>query len=563
MPIIFKPYGQLDVSTDPSQLSQNTDENGGYDSGAMTRCKNLRLNEGGIAKTRDGSTVLNAVAMDSVGHIVEQDGYRYSFGETIYRDEAAIDTGNDNINWSTLLYNAFNSTEKAIFALNGVDMVRIAGSDVYAWGITAPATKPTLSTSGTGLTGDYNAKYTYARLEGSVVVSESNPSLAATSARTLSNQGLSVTVTAPTDPQVTHIRLYRTLANGLIYYLDQTVAYTQTTIVSTTADSALGTALHSNHDTPPAGSVVLGPNYDGACFILKDNLVYFCMAKQPEYWPAAYYVEVGPLDFPLMAGCFWNGQLYVASKHDIYLIAGTGPQTYFPYSQNALTGARGRYCMLPVKGMGIIHVGHDGLYLFSTGSDKKLTQGLFDSIFRGQDSGAMPGVGDLSTSWLVQYGNNLYFGYASKDNTYPQHVINYDLSSSKMTYYDWGIEIPSICVDRENERLLAVDTDGYVWHLENKDETTDNDAAIEWDIQSKDFTLSTRAHFPRWSKYDIDASLASATGELVLDGVVHQQHTITGNRQTKRRLIKTGNGQKCALRVHGSGPVSIYAVESE
>jgi hypothetical protein len=66
--------------------------------------------------------------------------------------------------------------------------------------------------------------------------------------------------------------------------------------------------------------------------------------------------------------------------------------------------------MIAVKGLGIVHVGHDGLYLFNTGSDKKLTQGQFDKIFRGEDAGSMPGVGDLSTSWVIQYGNQLFLG---------------------------------------------------------------------------------------------------------------------------------------------------------
>jgi hypothetical protein len=294
MPIIFKPYGFLDVSTDPSQLPQSSDEQGtSHDSGAMTRCKNLRLNEGGIAKTRDGSSILNSTAMSFVGHIVEQLGDRYSFGAKIYKNESELDSGYTSNDWSTLLYNAYNSEENAIFALNGAETVRVADGTVYDWGIEAPGTAPTLGTSGTGLTGDYNAKYTYARLEGSVVVSESNASDAPAAAQTLANEGLELTVVLPTDSQVTHIRVYRTLAGGSIYYFDKTVGITSTTIVTNTADSALGTLLHENNTPPPVGSVVLGPNYDGACFILKDNRVYFCLSKQPEYWPASYYVEAG------------------------------------------------------------------------------------------------------------------------------------------------------------------------------------------------------------------------------------------------------------------------------
>ena len=220
--------------------------------------------------------------------------------------------------------------------------------------------------------------------------------------------------------------------------------------------------------------------------------------------------------------------------------------------------------MLPVQGYGVVHVGLDGLYLFNTASDIKLTQGQFDKIFQGETAGAMPGVGSLDDAWLIQYQNLLYFGYAAATNTYPRHVIVMDLTNKKAVYYDWGQEIPAMCVDHTNERLLGVDSAGYVRYLENPNVTTDDGTAIDWDIQSKDFTLSTRAHFPRWNKYDVDASAAtSAQGALMLDDAALHTHILTGTRSTRRRLVETGNGQRCAIRLYGSGLVSIYAVESE
>jgi len=39
----------------------------------------------------------------------------------------------------------------------------------------------------------------------------------------LNNKSLTVEVTAPSDTQVTHIRIYRTTANGSIYYQDQDI----------------------------------------------------------------------------------------------------------------------------------------------------------------------------------------------------------------------------------------------------------------------------------------------------------------------------------------------------
>jgi hypothetical protein len=112
--------------------------------------------------------------------------------------------------------------------------------------------------------------------------------------------------------------------------------------------------------------------------------------------------------------------------------------------------------------------------------------------------------------------------------------------------------------------LLGGDENGYVWVLEDTSNTQDGSTDISWEVESKDFTLQTRPHFPRYVKYDVDASSTTAcTGYLKLDGTSHQTHALTGDRVTKRRLVETGNGNKCSVGVSGTGPATIYAIESE
>jgi len=60
--ILFKPNGTLDVSTDPPDLPEERDKFS-ISSDAMQRCKNLRMNQKGVLKTRDGSVKLNEVPM--------------------------------------------------------------------------------------------------------------------------------------------------------------------------------------------------------------------------------------------------------------------------------------------------------------------------------------------------------------------------------------------------------------------------------------------------------------------------------------------------------------------
>ena len=625
MTTLFKPTGSLDLSINASDLPSQADGSN-ETSGAMQRCKNLRLDENGVAKTRDGSTVLDSSLSTYIHKMIEQSGYRYNFASTIiYRNTTSLATGLTDAKWSAMLYNSFNATTENVFALNGTDRKRIEGTSVYEWGVAAPTGAITLSGASSGnLTGDYNAVYTFLRKENAVVVYESDPSPAATTAVTLTAQSLMVTIDVETyDTQITHLRLYRTLTDGLIYYQDvdfttdtlddygychtwestdvyiagtgnkitdssgyiysweptYTVAsdddnYVVRTsnidpfiIVTDTADTALGSEVEYDHDRPPLGNFCIGPNYNGTCFIIKDNLLYYCSPKQPEYWPTDNYLEMSALQFPGQTATFWNGQLYYFNKVDVFLVQGTGANTFFPLQMSAVTGAQGPECVASVSGLGIYHVGVDGIYLFSSGHDKKVSQEHLERTFRGETVNGVPGVDrdKLSKSWLVYYAGKLYFGYAGTADTYPQNVIVFNFAAEKLWYYDYGIEISTVTIDETNARLLAGDTSGNTWVLEDRTTTTDNGTQISWEVESKDFTLQTRKHFPRWIKYDVNASDSNctATGAVVVDGTTLQSHTLTANRQTRRRLITTGNGDRVSNKITGSGPVTIYAMEFE
>ena len=567
--IFFKPNGSLNIATDPSDLPESTDGNN-ITSDALTRFKNLRSDQKGVTKLRDGSSKLHVSAIDTaIWLLVEQGGNRYAFaGTSIYRNESSIASSLTNAQWSAIRYNQFNDTDQQIFALNGTDRKRINGTTVAEWGIAAPTVVPTVAVGvGTGLTGAYLAKYTYCRKVGSVVVSESNPS-AASASQTLANQALRVTWTASSDTQVTHVRVYRTLTGGLIYNHDQDVAIGTTTVDTNTADSALGDPVEIDHDRPPLGSFVIGPTFDGMCFIIFNNFLYYCKARQPEYWPSASNIEIGPPQAPGRCAVIFNGQVFVLTKNEIVNIIGTGDGTFLPISMKARTGAQGIFGAYSVAGYGIFHTGQDGVYLFAGGQDKNFTDSAFAPIFRGETVQGLPGVSEMGTAWLHAYGKNLYFGYTSTGNSYPSNVLVLNIDTGKVVYhvYNDGSEIQIRCIttDETNSRIIVGDSTGFIRKIEDKTVTTDSGTAISWEAQSKDFTLQTRAHFPRWNKFDVDASSSTTcNGYLLLDGSVHQTHTITGNRNTVRRLIKEGNGERCALRLSGSGPVSIYAVESE
>lgn len=335
-----------------------------------------------------------------------------------------------------------------------------------------------------------------------------------------------------------------------------------------TSDVALGPEVQFDRDRPPLGSFAFGPAYDGTCFILKGNLLYYSKPKQPEAWPSLYYIEVGPPEFSLQTGLIHSGQVYVFSKIHIFYVQGTGAGTFLAIKVNSKTGAQTLRGAVSVSGRGIYHTGPDGIYLFSSGDDRKITEETLESLFRGETVEGMSGVATMNNSWLFHFGNFLYFGYRATGQAQPGQMLVMNLDTGRVSYYVYNdgsnVLIRAMAFDKTNNRLLAGDNSGFVRVIENTAYTDDSGTDIPFDIKSKDFTLQTRAHFPRWVKYDIDASNAtSVTGELYLDGASHQSHTITGNRSTKRRLVGTGNGSRAANRISGTGPVSIYATETE
>lgn len=326
--------------------------------------------------------------------------------------------------------------------------------------------------------------------------------------------------------------------------------------------------MRLDHGRPPKGKFVFGPAYDGTCFIVKDNFLHYCKPKQPEHWPATYYVEVGPPSFPLQTGTIWNGRVFCFSTNEVYYIEGTGNGVFQPFRQHAKTGAQSVLGAVSVAGKGIYHTGPDGIYLFANGADRNISDDAIAPIFRGEDKEGLPAISDLSTSWLFTYLNHLYFGYQSAGNDYPTNILVLNLETNRLSYFIYNdgsdVEITSLASDEKNKRLLAGDNSGFVRVIQSPSYTDDSGTAIDWEVQSKDFTLQTRKHFPRWVKYDVNVpGGSSATGSLLLDGAVHQEHTLSGSRLTKRRLVKEGNGDRASIRISGSGPATIYASEME
>ena len=407
-------------------------------------------------------------------------------------------------------------------------------------------------------------KYTYCRKSGSTLESESNPSSAS---YIEGESGFSIVWSAPPDPQITHVRIYRTLEGGATFYYAGEYEAQDLTAVCMTSDGALGTEVETDHDRPPAGAVVVGPTFNGYCFMITSNLLYYSKPNQPEYWPSTYYIEVGPPQETLTAIHIHNGIPFVMSTEEMYMIQGAGAGTFFPFPLRAKVGAMSNIGVLSIGGQGIVHADIDGLFqLRGANEDTKFAEDRFQPLFSGTATGSIPGMNRTyaANCWLIQYQNKLWFGYPDTDETYPGNVIIFDLLTMRARHYEYPFQIGHAAVDAANNRILALDSSGYVRVLDDTSVTTDDGTAISWQIESKAFTDQLYKYFPRYAKYDVTLGTgATATGNILLNDVIIQSHTLSTSRATAKRHIDGNNGDRLGIRLTGTGTATIREVEVE
>ena len=300
--------------------------------------------------------------------------------------------------------------------------------------------------------------------------------------------------------------------------------------------------------------------------MIVDNDLRWCDAKQPEYWPSDNSLELAGPDEPGISLTVYNGQLYAFSKWKAWFIQGTGTGVFNPVPIPVFTGSQSPFGTYSLSGTGIYHLGHDGIYLFGSGVEKKITEQTINPIFN-EDTNGMPKISGITESWFIMFENDLHFHYGDGS----VFVINQQ--TQKLQFFQYDEKLSNPCIDESNNHLICQDNSGYIRRL--YDSENDAGTAIDWEVESKDFTLQTRAHFPRWAKYDVGdraSSTNTVKGEIYLNGSLHQTHQIIDsagtnirsyNRNTRKRLIEIGNGERCKIKITGSGPMTIFAVEME
>jgi hypothetical protein len=547
----------IDLKHDPISIADH----------AVMRAINADLHtQVGTMKLRAGRSSLGDTGSGSaIRTMALHNTRRYQVaGTNLYRNFISISSSLSASNQVTGLaaYEPLNDTTTWSFIADPAGMYKDDGTNLYNWGLTAPAAAPVLAVGAAGsLNGTYGARYTYARVVGGVVVSESNPCPAPTGVA-LTNQQLNIPVVASTDPQITHIRVYRTLTNGTSYLFDQQVANATATIVSSQADTGLGTAVSTDNDVPPNCFGVA--EFQGSLFLVGDathpDYLWYSKQYQPEAVSAANYLKIGNATDPLRALVPLTGVLGVFSRLTKFRVFGNSVSGFTYLEALSKRGIADPKAYLGTS-RGAVFVAHDGLFLTNfVEPDVELSQAL-QPLFYGQTVNGYAPINWSATSLtLAEYKRRLYFGYTDTGGQRQIAVYSYDTQH----WYHYYHSVYTLLYEEANDALTMGDDAGKVWNIETG--TQDNGGLIALTAD-----LPTRAGSDRFVRKGYEWLGVDSQGTnpwnvtLSIDGSSVGTYGFSGTRQKRYvRLPEQTSGQQWQASVAYTGADSgaaLYGVE--
>ena len=329
----------------------------------------------------------------------------------------------------TYFYDIYNHC----YILNGADtMMKYNLTNVRTVGITPPSAAPTgTSPAGGSLSaGDYLVKYTYVDEDGW----ESNGSDASAAIAASVDDKITLAIVVSSDAKVTKRRIYRTIADGAIFYYDKEVANnSDTTVDLTQADSTLGqkTVLHTDH-TAPISAPHLGTKRRSRAYIAKAGIVYISNLTEPEY-------------FPLVTGQYiWTGNeqkvtgmleqltgLPVFTDDSIERLLGTDKDNFEFKNSYATEGCIATRSLVNCDNL-LVYLEFDGIHYFDGVSTGVFSEALNKYI----KDNIVDAYAHLSCA--TYYDDKYILCYPKTGGTYPTETIYLDLKNKTYGIYSFA-----------------------------------------------------------------------------------------------------------------------------
>lgn len=231
-----------------------------------------------------------------------------------------------------------DTTERICYS-NGIVTGAIIGGVHTPWGTETPASVPTLAAAANGglPAGRYQVTTTFVGYLG-----EESGARQGALVTIVDGQRVDVSnIPQPVNNLVTGIRLYRTLANGTVFYFAAELAVGVTT-ASLSVSSSLGTELHTQFFSPPPPGQALG-YFNGRIYIAQGGVLWF---TEPLRYGAVHHEGyiLFPRDIDVVAGAA-TGLYVVSDQH--YFLRGKGPEDFDNVAKLPFGAVRGTVARLP------------------------------------------------------------------------------------------------------------------------------------------------------------------------------------------------------------------------
>lgn len=418
----------------------------------------------------------------------------------------------------------------------------------------------------TGLQGTYQYHVTF-KNSTTGVRSNANPT-AVTAEKVMRSTVVLANLPASADPQVDKLEIWRTVGNGVLFFLIDTIDKTAGTYTDRVADfagldSSPGAKLMQVDQLPtnnirPDATIgfAFGP-FQGCMFTCGNTAdgtrgrVYYSPIGRPE--GVTNFLTVTSDDDRTQSGCIWNGSGWVFSQAHLYQIQGDG--TVFTYTEVAGVIGTIDPFSVEVTPIGIFYQAKDGLRLFNGIESRLIGEAHLGAIYRGE---TIEGVGPFE-GVDAAYGKNQYLVTDAVGQTLAFNYVD-------GTWRYFGLGLGTIFYEPDTGLVIAT-LAGKVVILEDNLVETDNGASIPFEVEIPSVATSIEhtGLFQRlYLKLNTQNQLLTPT--IIIDGVEYVVPVIStasapGSSGTTIEIPIMRNGLSVGVRLAGNLTKRVEVVE--
>lgn len=403
---------------------------------------------------------------------------------------------------------------------------------------------------GAGLQGRYRYYVTYTNDR---TGSRSNPNPNFVEIEDVRREALKLSnLPQPTDPQVTHIEIWRTLGDGSFYFFVDKVPVGVTGYVDVVADF---TGLGSSTDSVLSNTQLTFDNikpsdmFEFACGPHRGSMwwcgdleegkggrVYYSPPGRAE--GVKSYIECTSADDQTQCLVMWNGSMYCFAESGIFEILGTQE----PFVPRRITGCPGTTKPFSVvrTPAGIAYEAHDGVRMFNGNISLLL---YFDAVNKIMRRETVEGIAGFVPEFATYGRDEVMFG---------DGVVTLACNLTNGRWRELGISANALYYEDDTGEVMAAFNDD-VLALEHPASVDDDGAGIAFDVKTPEVLLDPN-QIVRIGMIVVDADTRGQqlTAYLSIDRVETVLGLVQTNAQSKVELPADRSGRRASVRLEGS-----------